>query len=167
LDKLFHFLDRDGSGALEFREFLRAVRRAKVPKDQISDAGVYVLFKEVDIDQSGTVHVDEIVSFIGPAPPRMSREQLCEETMVRFHSLNARGIATCAYDKWPSPVKMMSSPAGSQNETLPPGLMEATKDAKIVTLDQSDSAMQVSELDGNEPPVEAEGLTEELAEEEN
>ena len=96
-----------------------------------------MLFHEVDSDNSGTVHVDEIVKFIGPEPLRVPREKQCEEIMQQFHSLNAQGIATCAYDRRPSPVKM-SSPGTS--------LVSLDQTVPVSSVD-SCGVMEVAELD--------------------
>jgi len=62
---VFARFDRDGSGDLEEVEFKRAMRRTlRIAPTVISDAEISLLFAMLDEDASGTINVQEIMSFL-------------------------------------------------------------------------------------------------------
>ena len=66
--RLFELLDKDLSGSLEFPEFQQAVRKeGKITAGHMSDAALRKLFRAVDLDAAGSIGVDELLSFLGPA----------------------------------------------------------------------------------------------------
>ena len=65
-NKLFHFYDRDNSGALQFNEFKNAVRKdGKMNQQLLSDRGLQFLFDRVDKDKGGTIEIAEFIRWLG------------------------------------------------------------------------------------------------------
>ena len=64
--KLFAFLDRDNSGALDVEEFTRALRKqCKIRPDQVTDAECRSIFERCDDDGSGHIDVAEFELWLG------------------------------------------------------------------------------------------------------
>merc|ERR1711982_21718 len=59
LAHLFKELDIDHSGTLDSDEFKRALRRAKIPKKDFSDARLDEAFKMIDKDKSKAIEMSE------------------------------------------------------------------------------------------------------------
>ena len=56
--------DKDNSGSLDEDEFYSFIRRVlRLPFDTISDGNIVKLFHVLDQDQSGTVELEELLSF--------------------------------------------------------------------------------------------------------
>merc|ERR1719335_451288 len=65
LDVVFGRFDRDGSGQLDEDEVRSALRRSlKIPPSVISDAEVSGLCATLDMDNSGSISIAEIVEFL-------------------------------------------------------------------------------------------------------
>ena len=64
-EKFFRQYDKTGDGALDLAEFQSAVRRVlKLPPDQLSDAEIKLVFRRIDNDGSGEIHLPEMLEFI-------------------------------------------------------------------------------------------------------
>ena len=64
-DVLFAKFDSDGSGDIDFTEFLRAIRMSmKIPEDQISDLELQELFSCIDEDGGGDINAEEFREFL-------------------------------------------------------------------------------------------------------
>lgn len=64
--KLFHLIDSDGSGEVDFSEFLHAMRRhGKISKKHFSDHEMREIFDAVDINQNGVIDIDEFLRWFG------------------------------------------------------------------------------------------------------
>ena len=63
--KLFKHYDRDNSGALDYDEFRRAVRRdAKLTVSQLPDSDLRWLFRQIDVDGGGSVEIEEFTNYL-------------------------------------------------------------------------------------------------------
>jgi Ca2+-binding EF-hand superfamily protein len=63
--KLFHHYDRDNSGTIDLVEFTNAMRKGgHLPRRLMNDEQLEILFREVDIDDSGEVNVEEMTRFV-------------------------------------------------------------------------------------------------------
>eukprot|EP00928_Gymnodinium_smaydae_P006788 TRINITY_DN1241_c0_g5_i1.p1 TRINITY_DN1241_c0_g5~~TRINITY_DN1241_c0_g5_i1.p1 ORF type:complete len:477 (-),score=92.93 TRINITY_DN1241_c0_g5_i1:73-1362(-) len=66
LRRLFACIDKDGSGTLQLNEVRSAVRHVmRIPASAVSDRDIAVLFRELDVDDSGAVDVGELLDFVG------------------------------------------------------------------------------------------------------
>jgi len=67
LEVLFERFDRDGAGTLEDEEVRLALRRAlRISPTVIPDSDIYAVCAALDVDNSGTVRIDDLVAFIRP-----------------------------------------------------------------------------------------------------
>jgi len=62
----FRSMDKKGRGVLSFDEFRRAVRRANVKVNVISDEELQDIVLVVDADGSGQIDIDEYLHFLKP-----------------------------------------------------------------------------------------------------
>jgi len=63
--KLFQHYDTDNSGALDYGEFTRAIRKGgKVTKQWMSDTELGKLFNLIDADRDGTISIEQLTRFI-------------------------------------------------------------------------------------------------------
>jgi len=69
LRRLFAFLDKNNGGHVDFEGFTRAIRRQRVPKERLPDETLWWLFQTIDEDNSGTIDVDEFITFMGDPEP--------------------------------------------------------------------------------------------------
>eukprot|EP00931_Biecheleriopsis_adriatica_P009315 TRINITY_DN110394_c0_g1_i1.p1 TRINITY_DN110394_c0_g1~~TRINITY_DN110394_c0_g1_i1.p1 ORF type:complete len:212 (-),score=57.57 TRINITY_DN110394_c0_g1_i1:68-703(-) len=68
---LFSRFDVDGSGELEFDEVKRALRRTlKISPKLVPDHEIHAFCALVDTDYSGTVSIEEFVTFVNDKPKR-------------------------------------------------------------------------------------------------
>eukprot|EP00929_Paragymnodinium_shiwhaense_P033390 TRINITY_DN18340_c2_g1_i1.p1 TRINITY_DN18340_c2_g1~~TRINITY_DN18340_c2_g1_i1.p1 ORF type:complete len:1511 (-),score=466.48 TRINITY_DN18340_c2_g1_i1:362-4894(-) len=64
-EEMFLQYDKSGDGELQLDEFTQAVRRElRLPRDQVSDEEVRLLFEHLDADGSGEVDIQEIQIFV-------------------------------------------------------------------------------------------------------
>jgi len=89
LRRLFAFLDKDHVGGIDFETFTRAVRRSRVTQKSLSDETLWWVFKLIDDDHSGTVEMDEFISFMGDAEPSAGTRGVTGEgaLMVKVNAL--------------------------------------------------------------------------------
>jgi len=67
-EKLFRYYDKDGSGEVDFQEFLSIIRiKARVKPQVVSDDALRALFDFVDQDKGGTIsYEDEFLPWLEP-----------------------------------------------------------------------------------------------------
>merc|ERR1712050_288785 len=100
LDVVFSRFDKDGSGQLDDEEVRKTLRRTlRIPASILSDEAIYSFCAMLDNDDSGTVSVSEIVSFVGPEPETSRRTfktlktpRLTERT-AQWSSRSTRGVS--------------------------------------------------------------------------
>ena len=64
--KLFHLIDSDGSGHVDFSEFLHALRRhGKISEKLFSESEMREIFDAVDVDQTGVIDIGEFLRWVG------------------------------------------------------------------------------------------------------
>jgi len=64
LEKYFELVDRDRGGGIDEVEFMRAMRRARLTKQRMSDEQLQFIFNLIDTDRSGSIQVSEFVAFV-------------------------------------------------------------------------------------------------------
>jgi len=71
LDVMFGKLDKDNSGLLNFDEFSTAVRKQlRLTRADISDKEVQTFFQWMDVDNAGSIELEELIEFVGVETPR-------------------------------------------------------------------------------------------------
>jgi hypothetical protein len=83
---LFQLYDADGSGVLDFEEFIGASRTdLNISADDVSDSDIKRIFESVDLDGGGEISVEEFVEWLSKNMSNTPRPGF-EELVARFIS---------------------------------------------------------------------------------
>jgi len=104
-EKLFHHLDRDNGGLLDFEEFRRGIRKSgKMRALDLSDEMLARMFDSVDVDASGYIDISEFTAWLAFSAARSPR-------FAHARTANAR----------------VSSPASPGREALSPRVVHTRR----------------------------------------
>jgi len=79
LSAVFHHYDTDGTGDLDFEEFVMAVRNElELEEAFISKEELHQIFTAVDDDESGTLHAQEFVSWLWSSGGVKNKDRLVD-----------------------------------------------------------------------------------------
>lgn len=97
--KVFHHYDRDNSGALDFDEFRRAVRKdAKVRPNEISDNELRELFDGIDEDCSGTIDIEEFGELLQPTATAAAKASVAAEGETTYSMVRQPTTSSMSMD---------------------------------------------------------------------